>query len=56
MLQSMGRTEAWWIWLLFVGIASPWVTAIIYYWRKRPRDGAIPPSMAEAARKRLWTS
>jgi len=35
---------------------SPWIMAIVYYWMHRPRDGAIPMSMAEQARQRLWLS
>jgi hypothetical protein len=52
----MRATDPWWVWLLPVGFAAPWITAIIVFWRKRPRDGEIPPSMADAARKRLWMS
>ena len=44
----------WWVWLVGLGFASPWIAASIYLWRKIPRDGAIPPSMADIAKKRLW--
>jgi hypothetical protein len=32
---------------------SPWLVASIWLWRLRPRDGAVPPSMAELARRRF---
>jgi hypothetical protein len=48
--------DPWWAWLLPLGFGAPWLAAIAWLWNKRPRDGAIPPSMADAARKRLWTS
>jgi hypothetical protein len=34
--------------------AAPWIVAILWNWHKRPRDGAVPPSLAETVRKRLW--
>jgi hypothetical protein len=34
--------------------AAPWIVAILWNWHKRPRDGVVPPSLAETARKRLW--
>lgn len=40
--------------LIALAAAFPWVVGIVYYWRRRPRDGAIPPSMADEARRRLW--
>jgi len=40
--------------LLIVAIAgSPWIVGIVWALRQRPRDGAIPPSMGERARRRL---
>jgi hypothetical protein len=33
-------------------VLAPWIAASIWFWLSRPRDGAIPPSMAEAARQR----
>jgi hypothetical protein len=48
--------DAWWAWLLLLfAFGAPWVIGIGYYWRHRPRDGAIPMSMADQARQRLWT-
>ena len=46
----------WWVWLLPVVFGAPWIAAIVWLWSKRPRDGAVPPSLAEMARKRLWTN
>jgi hypothetical protein len=44
-----------WVWLVPLVIAAPWIVAIAYYWRKaRPLDGAIPPSLAEMVKARLW--
>jgi hypothetical protein len=43
-----------WAWPLFPLIfGAPWIIAIAWYWRRRVRDGAIPPSMADYARERL---
>jgi hypothetical protein len=42
--------------LIAVAAGSPWLVAIAYYWRRRPRDGFVPPSAGEMARKRLWLS
>jgi hypothetical protein len=41
-----------WPFYLLLGTA-PWVAGIVWFWRQRPRDGAIPPSMADRARERL---
>jgi hypothetical protein len=35
-------------------LVAPWIVGIVYYWRRRPRDGWIPPSIADMARNRLW--
>jgi hypothetical protein len=32
---------------------SPWLVASLWLWRFAPRDGAVPPSMAELARRRF---
>jgi hypothetical protein len=32
---------------------SPWLAASVWLWRLGPRDGAVPPSMAELARRRF---
>jgi len=42
------------LWLVYLGFAMPWVVPIVWFWHQRPRDGAVPPSMADLARKRLW--
>ncbi|MDX6619617.1 MAG: hypothetical protein QOK36_2003 [Gaiellales bacterium] len=52
----MRSPDPWWVWLLPVGFAAPWITAIIGFWRTRSRDDELPPSMADEARKRLWES
>ena len=49
----MHSTDPWWVWLYPFIFGAPWIAGIIWYWHIRPRDGAIPPSMAETARKRL---
>ena len=46
--------DPWWVWLVGLGFASPWIAASIWLWRKTPRDGALPPSTADLVRKRLW--
>jgi hypothetical protein len=33
----------------------PWIVGIAWFWRHLPRDGAIPPSMADRARQRLYS-
>jgi hypothetical protein len=38
---------------VFVVAAAPWIAGIAWFWRHRPRDGAVPPSMADRARERL---
>jgi hypothetical protein len=32
---------------------APWIVGIVYYWRKIPRDGSIPPSLADRVRRQL---
>jgi hypothetical protein len=45
----------WWVWLLPVVLGAPWIAAIAWFWRRaKPDDGAVPPSAAELARRRLW--
>jgi hypothetical protein len=41
--------------LLLLVVLVPWIGGIIWYWRRRPKDGEIPLSMGERARRRLWT-
>jgi hypothetical protein len=41
-------------WIAYpVIFGAPWLLAIAWYWRRRPRDGAIPASMAERSLRRL---
>jgi hypothetical protein len=32
---------------------APWIVGITYYWRRRPRDGEVPPSLGEYLRRRM---
>jgi hypothetical protein len=43
------RQRAW----IIVMLAVPWIGAILYFWHHRPRDGRVPPSLADEARERL---
>jgi hypothetical protein len=45
-----------WSLLLPILFGAPWIVAIVWFWRQRPRDDEVPLSMAERARQRLWTS
>jgi hypothetical protein len=49
--------DPWWIWLLPVLFAAPWIAAIVWV-RLRSGRGSLtePPSMAEAAARRLWSA
>jgi hypothetical protein len=49
-----GRRLTWSDWPLALVVLAPWIAGIVWFWRRRPRDGAIPLSMAEHARRRLW--
>jgi hypothetical protein len=49
----MRVTDPWWVWLLPVLFAAPWITVIIWFWSQEPRDGAVSPSMADRLRERL---
>jgi hypothetical protein len=42
-----------WLSLLF---GAPWLAAIVYTWSRAPRMDGPPPSMADHARERLWTT
>jgi hypothetical protein len=46
--------DAWWSWLVPVAISAPWIAAIAYTMWRLPRDEALPLSMADEARRRLW--
>ena len=51
----MNGSEPWWAWVVFpLGFGVPWIVGIVWAWRRRPRDGAIPLSAADEARRRLW--
>jgi hypothetical protein len=41
--------------LILLAAGAPWIVGIAY-WQRRPRDGAVPLSMADRARRRLWPS
>jgi hypothetical protein len=43
----------WSAWLLPTLVGAPWVAAIVWVWRRRPRDGFVPVSAGEHARQRL---
>ena len=45
-----------WAWLIGLAAGAPWIVGIVYLWRRAPRDGTVPPSLAEEARRRLWTT
>jgi len=45
-----------WLLGLLLLVGAPWIAGIVYYWRKAPREGSTPPSLAEMVRRRLWTS
>jgi hypothetical protein len=40
--------------VLTILFGSPWIVASVWLWRRRPRDGEIPPSLGEQLRRRLW--
>jgi hypothetical protein len=42
--------------LILLAAGAPWIVGIVYYWRRMPRDGAVPLSMGDRARRRLWPS
>jgi hypothetical protein len=35
-------------------LGAPWIVAIIWTWSRAPRSDAVPPSMADRSRHRLW--
>jgi hypothetical protein len=39
--------------LVVLLMTAPWVAGIAWYWRRLPRDGALPMSMADHARRRF---
>ncbi len=49
------RSIVTWL-LLSLLFSAPWVAAAIWFWLHTPRIGwEEPPSMADMARRRLWT-
>jgi len=52
----MYHQASWWVvWLLALAAALPWIAATALVLRSRRGDREVPPSMAEMARRRLWT-
>jgi hypothetical protein len=49
-------SNPWSTWLLAFALASPWIVLVAWFLRKDGGNREVPPSMAEMARKRLWTS
>ena len=49
----MTNTTHLWIWAVPVVVGAPWIVASIVLWRLLPRDGFVPPSMGELARRRF---
>jgi hypothetical protein len=43
------------LWLFPILFCAPWVVAIAWVWTRLPKDGSIPLSAGERARKRLLT-
>jgi hypothetical protein len=41
------------LWLIVLVSGAPWIVGIVWAWRQRPRDGAVPLSLGERARRRL---
>lgn len=35
-------------------LAAPWIVASIWAWYRAPHTDDMPPSLADAARDRLW--
>jgi hypothetical protein len=52
--SEMLAADLWPALSLGLVFAAPWIIAILWNWHKRPRDAAVPPSLAETVRKRLW--
>lgn len=44
----------WSAWPIVMLAGLPWIVGIVYYWRRRVKDGSVPPSLAERVRQRLW--
>ena len=53
LLTSCPHTEYMYISLITILFASPWIAGSVWLWLLRPRDGAVPPSMAELALRRF---
>jgi hypothetical protein len=54
-LVVVAVSTPWWAWLLPLVFGAPWLVGIAWFWHHRPRDGDVPPSMADQIKKRLWT-
>jgi hypothetical protein len=54
MLVHGEGSSAWVLVGIIAALTTPWVAGIVWAWRHKPRDGAIPLSPAEHARQRLW--
>jgi hypothetical protein len=52
--MSSGYTP-WWIWGLPVLLVSPWLVAVALCLRGQRGNRDVPPSMADLARRRLWS-
>jgi hypothetical protein len=49
-------TDGGWSWFLPILFSAPWIAGIVWVLLRSPRGGGeTPPSMAELARRRLWT-
>jgi len=44
----------WPVFVIVAAVATPWLVGIVRAWRRLPRDGHLPLSLAEWARRRLW--
>jgi hypothetical protein len=40
-----------WVWGLPFLFASPWIVCSIFLWTFLPRDGFVPPSLADRVRR-----
>jgi hypothetical protein len=48
-------SDPWWVWLLPILFTIPWIAGIAWICLRSTRDsGEVLPSMADAARHRLW--
>ena len=53
-MVTRGHDPATWVLpVILASVALPWLVAIWYVIRNRPRDGAVPMSMGERARRQI---